>query len=229
MVVKDSISTNSSPKFNKLKSNFGKLKNDLDRKISRDNAKFLKEFDKFNQSKTQSKYVKPKLRLIKKEGQSEIGIKAFSKMSFLKGNKSRDKYSMGYSCQMDNVEHNKTTSNTLQQLERVKVFDVRSKWFKPKKSKNFSEKTEKNSNKVQRNEKQSINKIRSRERNSNNGLISNLKRKIKKSVEYSNNNTLQQNSVDLYSKLKNSKQKSQKAVNKKSPSRIRYLKRIYRY
>ena len=231
--VKDVIAVNSSPKLNQLKSNLGKLKNDLDRKISRDNAKFLKEFDKFNQSKTQSKYVKPKLKLIQKEGQSEIGIKAFSKASFLKCKKSRDNNSMGFSCQIDKLAQNTTTSNTLQQLEKVRVFDVRSKWFKPKKSTNFSEKAGKKNSKVMKNEK-SIGKVKNRDRNSNSGLILSLRKKIKnskakKSVEYSNKNSAQQNSVDLYSKLKNTTQKSKKSINIKSPSRIRYFKKIYRY
>ena len=135
--AKDSLNSNSSPKYNPLNSDFGKLKNNLERKISRDNAKFLKEFDKFGKTTTQNKYLKPKLKLVQKQGQSGFGIKAFPKNSLC--HNSNERFSLD---PMNAFSQNTTSSNTLKQLEKVRVFDVRSKWFKPKKSLNYSEKVE---------------------------------------------------------------------------------------
>jgi hypothetical protein len=231
---KESLVTTSSPKLNQLKSDLGKLKNDLDRKISRDNAKFLKEFDKFNSSNTQNKYVKPKLKLVQKEGQSQLGMKAFSKMSFSRSKNSRDRFSTGYSCQIEKLSQNTTTSNTIKQLEKVRVFDVRSKWFKPKKSTNYSEKNEKSKKKFKKKQSKDLQKIKSQDKPLKCGLMLSLRHKIKNkkkdnSADHSNSITSNAHSIDLYSKLKSSQQKSQKSIKIGSPSRMSFYKKIYRY
>lgn len=231
---RDSVGCHSSPKLNQLKSDFGKLKSELDRKISRDNAKFLKEFDKFGKSSTQSKYTKPKLRLVQKEGQEHFGMKAFPKVSFSRPQNAQERFSVGLSCQVEKLSQNLTTLNTLQQLEKVRVFDVRSKWFKPKKSTNYSEKIDKKKRRPPSKQDGSLGKTKSRERAQNGGLMLSLRKKIagkgRRSREkvVSGQLSSKQKSIDLYSKLKSSQQKSQKSIGTNSPGNTSFYKKIFR-
>jgi hypothetical protein len=238
---RDGPSQNASPKLDDLKSEMSKLKSEFDRKATRKNALFLKEFNKFNRPAMQLQYSKPKLKLVQKQGHTQIGIKAFPKMSFSRKGNSRERFSIGFSSQLEKFSQMTTTSNTLNQLEKVRVFDVRSKWFKPKKNLNFSDKSEVSKGRMSNveNKVNSRSKARSIKVNGKGkGLVMNLKKKIQKNKNnkssdqlFLNNLTSKQSSVDLYSNLKQGHHKTENVKNVDIENGLEgnFYRRIYRY
>ena len=227
-----------SPNLDYLKKDMGKLRTKMDRDCSKNKAVFLKEFNKFGNN---NMYKKPKLKLIQREGQKILGLKVFPKKSKHRSHLTNERISSGLSCHTAAFSQMTRNSNTFKKLEKVRVFDVNSKWFKPKKQTNYSEKIEIVKGETKQTENKNKDSEKNEERKSapsrGEGLMLSLRNKIRrkkgrrhlmKKFASGDKDKLQKDNIDLYSNLKGSKGLSHKSNAGKSVESFDFYSKIYR-
>ena len=224
-----------SPKLPQLNMNNGinKFTKKLERHCVNKTSNFVKELDS-SQQKRKIMYKKPKLQLVQRAGQAKLGIKSFPHNNLLKkkGLQSRNSIKTDTQNTLDLQKKNIDKPN--KQLEKVRVFDINSKWFKAKKQLNYSEKVEANSSKIKissrslkNKNKQCVNAVSERKfvTGLKNKIVFDQKKKSDSTKHLYKAPTRVEKKIDLYSNWKRSQQVSRDSP--KSNDSFRLSNAIY--